>query len=402
MPINCFDGKNAVLAVSGGIAAYKSIELLRLLTKAGASVQVVMTESAGHFVAPLTFEVLSGKKVCSSLWDPHESAAVQHIQWAQDADFVVIAPATANIIGKLAHGIADDALSTFMLAVTSPVMICPSMNTNMYASEPVQANLKRLSRYGFHLLDPEAGELACGTTGPGRLPEPVYIFDRLSAMLTAKDLLNRRVLVTAGPTREIIDPVRFISNPSSGKMGFAIAQAAEMRGAQVTLITGPTHIIPPNNVRVIRITSADEMADAVIREFEETDILIKSAAVADYKPSDIAAHKIKKTDAPQTLSLVRNQDILKLVGPLKKTQVMVGFAAETCNMESFARDKLNAKGLDLIVANLIGAAGSGFEADTNQVNVYFKDGTQESLELMPKIDLAHVILDRVVTRTLSQ
>ena len=389
-------GKNIVLGVCGGIAAYKSVELLRLLVKAGASVQVLMTDSASQFVAPLTFEILSGQKVCNNLFDPHESAAVQHIQWAQDAHAVVVAPATANIIGKLAHGIADDALSTFMLAVTSPVMVCPSMNSNMYASEPVQANLGMLSKYGFFLLDPEAGELACGTTGPGRLPEPAYILDRLTALLMPKDLRGRHVLVTAGPTRETIDPVRFVSNPSSGKMGYALARAAEMRGAQVTLISGPTCIDSPNNVKVIRVNSADEMAAAVKQEFEKADILIKSAAVADYKPAEAAPHKIKKTDALQTLTFERTPDILKSIAPLKKDQIMVGFAAETRNLESFARQKLNAKGLDLIVGNLIGAAGSGFEVDTNQVNLYFKNGTQESLNMMSKADLAHVIMDRVV------
>ncbi len=388
-------GKNIVLGVCGGIAAYKSIELLRLLVKAGASVQVVMTRCAGHFVTPLTFEVLSGQKVCSNLFDPHESAAVQHIQWARDAHAVVVAPATANMIGKLAHGLADDALSTFMLAVTKPTMICPSMNSDMYASEPVQDNLARLKKYGFFILDPEAGELACGTTGPGRLPEPAYIADRIAALLTPKDFSDLRVLVTAGPTRETIDPVRFISNPSSGKMGYAIARAAEMRGARVTLISGPTGIAAPHHVNMVRVTSADEMATAVTREFENSDIVIKSAAVADYKPADSAAHKIKKTDAPECLTLVRTTDILKSLKSLKKSQVMVGFAAETRNLESFAREKLNAKGLDMIVANLIGAAGSGFESDTNQVNLFFRDGSRESLGMMPKAELAHVILDRV-------
>ena len=395
MTTGAVSGKNIVLGVCGGIAAYKSIELLRLLVKAGASVQVVMTSNAGHFVAPLTFEVLSGQKVCSNLFDSHESAAVSHIQWARDAHAVVVAPATANMIGKLAHGLADDALSTFMLAVTKPTMVCPSMNSDMYASEPVQANLERLKGYGFFILDPEAGELACGTTGPGRLPDPAYIFDRLGALLTPKDFSARRVLVTAGPTRESIDPVRFISNPSSGKMGYAIARAAEMRGAQVTLISGPTCISAPNNVKVVRVTSADEMAAAVTQAYEKSDILIKSAAVADYRPADAAAHKIKKTDAAEQLTLVRTQDILKSLAPLKKDQVMVGFAAETRNLEAFAREKLEAKGLDMIVANLIGAAGSGFESDTNQVNLFFRDGSRESLGMMPKAELAHVILDRV-------
>lgn len=389
--------KKIVLGVCGGIAAYKSAELLRLLVKSGASVQVVMTANAARFVGPLTFEVLSRQKVCSNLFDPHESAAVQHIQWAQDADAVIVAPATANIIAKLAHGIADDALTTFMLAVTSPVMICPSMNTNMYAAEAVQANLETLKRYGFDILEPEAGELACGTTGPGRLPEPAYILDRAICMLTPKDLSGKRILITAGPTRETIDPVRFISNPSSGKMGYALARAAEMRGADVTLVTGPTALAPPFNVRTVAVTSAADMAEAVLDRLKNFDIVIKSAAVADYRPVSAAVHKIKKSQSEQTLTLERTQDILKTAGQLKSNQVLVGFAAETQHLDDNAAEKLKAKNLDMLVGNLIGAAGAGFECDTNQVTLYFRDGSREVLEKMTKSDLAHIILDRVAT-----
>lgn len=388
--------KNLVLGVCGGIAAYKSAELLRLMVKAGASVRVVMTSSATRFVGPLTFEVLSRRKVCTNLFDPHESAAVQHIEWAQNADAVVVAPATANMIGKLAHGIADDALTTFMLAVTSPVMICPSMNSDMYAAEPVQANLESLKRFGYHILEPEAGELACGTTGPGRLPEPAYILDRLECLLTPKDLAGKRILITAGPTRETIDPVRFISNPSSGKMGYALARAAEMRGGEVTLVTGPTDIAPPFNLRTVRVTSAADMAAAVLERLNESDIVIKSAAVADYRPASAAAHKIKKTDAEQILTLERTQDILKAVGQRKSSQLLIGFAAETQHLDENAAGKLKAKNLDMLVGNLIGKAGAGFGTDTNQVTLYFKDGSNEVLDKMPKLDLAHVILDRVV------
>ncbi len=389
--------KNIVLGVCGGIAAYKSAELLRLLVKSGASVQVVMTANATRFVGPLTFEVLSRHKVCGNLFDPHESAAVQHIQWAQNADAVIVAPATANVIAKLAHGIADDALTTFMLAVTSPVMICPSMNANMYAADPVQANLETLKRYGFDLIEPEAGELACGTTGPGRLPEASYILDRAVCMLTPKDLTGKRILVTAGPTRETIDPVRFISNPSSGKMGYALARAAEMRGADVTLVTGPTALAAPFNVRTVAVTSAADMAKAVLDRLEHSDIVIKSAAVADYRPVSAADHKIKKNQAEQSLTLERTQDILKTVGQRKSNQVLVGFAAETQHLDDNAAEKLKAKNLDMLVGNLIGAAGAGFECDTNQVTLYFKDGSAEALEKMPKSDLAHVILDRIAT-----
>jgi phosphopantothenoylcysteine decarboxylase/phosphopantothenate--cysteine ligase len=391
-----FKDKHIVLGVCGGIAAYKSVELLRLLIKAGASVRVVMTANAAKFVGPLTFEVLSGKKVCTSLFDPHESAAIQHIQWAQEADGVILAPATANGIGKLAHGIADDALTTFMLAVTSPVMLCPSMNADMYAAEAVQANLDTLRRYGYHILEPEAGELACGTTGPGRLPEPAYILDRFACLLTPKDLTGRRILITAGPTRETIDPVRFISNPSSGKMGYALARAAEMRGAEVTLVTGPSALEPPFNVRMVRVTTAADMADAVLDRLPDTDVVIKSAAVADYRPVQAEVHKVKKTNGGQTLQLERTRDILETAGQRKTRQMLVGFAAETRNLDENAAAKLESKNLDMLVGNLIGSTGTGFEADTNQVTLYFKDGSREPLAMMPKADLAHIILDRVV------
>jgi phosphopantothenoylcysteine decarboxylase/phosphopantothenate--cysteine ligase len=388
--------KHIVMGVCGGIAAYKSAEVLRLLIKAGASVQVVMTANATRFVGPLTFEVLSQQKVCTSLFDPHESAAVQHIQWAQKADGVIVAPATANVIGKLAHGIADDALTTFLLAVTAPVMVCPSMNADMYAAEPVQANLDTLKRYGYHILEPEAGELACGTTGPGRLPEPVYIGDRFTCLLTPKDLTGKRILVTAGPTREAIDPVRFISNPSSGKMGYALARAAEMRGGEVTLVTGPSALAPPYNVLTIKTTSAADMAEAVLERLPDSDIVIKSAAVGDYRPVSPAVQKIKKTAGGQTLQLERTRDILKAVGQRKSNQVLVGFAAETQDLDENATAKLAAKNLDMLVGNLIGPPGTGFESDTNQVTLYFRNGGREPLAMMSKADLAHAILDRIV------
>lgn len=390
-----FKGKYIVLGVCGGIAAYKSVELLRLLVKNGATVQVVMTKYATHFVGPLTFEALSGQRVCSDLFAGNDDAAIQHIAWAEKADAVVIAPATANMIAKLAYGMADDALSTFILAVTSPVMVCPSMNSQMYASLPVQRNLDLLEADGRTLLTPEAGELACGTTGPGRLPEPVYIADRLEQLLTPKDLEGQSILITAGPTREAIDPVRYIGNPSSGKMGFSLARAAEMRGADVTLVTGPTTEPAPSHVNLIRVTTASEMADAVLGHLKDANIIIKSAAVADYRPVDYAGHKIKKSNDALTLELARTQDILKTIGDQKTDQVVVGFAAETENLDTFATTKLQKKNLDLIVGNLVGNKETGFESDTNQVTLYHKDGTKEALDLMPKTELAHRILDRV-------
>lgn len=388
--------KNIVLGVCGGIAAYKSVELLRLLVKQGAQVRILMTKNARQFVGPLTFEALSGRKVCDDLFGASEDAAIGHIKWAEEADAVVIAPATANMIGKLANGIADDALSTFMMAVTSPCLICPAMNANMYASGPVQRNLKRLKADGHIVIDPEAGELACGTTGPGRLPEPVYIHDRLIQALAPKDLNTKKVLVTAGPTREAIDPVRFVGNHSSGKMGYAIARAADMRGAHVTLISGPSALPPPANVQLIRVTSAAEMADAVLENLDAADVLIKSAAVADYRPLQRQSHKIKKNAGTWSLDLERTVDILTAVSKKKTHQIVVGFAAETRNLDDCATKKLQIKHLDMIVGNLINAEGSGFEVDTNQANLYYKDGSRETLQLMPKSALAELILDRVV------
>ncbi len=396
MSIEALKEKYIVLGVCGGIAAYKSIELLRLLVKQGATVKVVMTTSAGHFVAPLTFEALSRQSVCSDLFTTDDDAAIQHIEWAQSTDAVVIAPATANMIGKLANGTADDALSTFMLAVTCPVMVCPSMNSQMYASLPVQRNLEQLENDGHMVLTPEAGELACGTTGPGRLPEPAYIVDRLIQAMTPKDFKDQSIIVTAGPTHEAIDPVRFIGNPSSGRMGFALARAAEMRGADVTLVTGPTALPAPAHIKVIRVTSAAEMADAVLNNLEKFDIVIKSAAVADFRPVEAARQKIKKTQSVLSLELERTQDILKAVAGRKTRQVLVGFAAETENLDSYAAAKLREKHLDLLVGNLVGMQDSGFESESNRATLYHKDGTKEALTLMPKAALAHLILDRII------
>jgi phosphopantothenoylcysteine decarboxylase/phosphopantothenate--cysteine ligase len=390
-------GKHIVLGVTGGIAAYKSVELLRLLVKEGATVRVIMTANACNFVGPMTFEALSRQRVCRTLFETTDEAAVQHIYWAQEAQAVVIAPATANIIGKLASGIADDALSTFMLAVTCPVLVCPAMNSDMYASKAVQRNLQILKEFGYALLEPDAGELACGTTGPGRLPDPAVIMNAVQGLFVPKDFAGRNVMVTAGPTREAIDPVRFISNPSSGKMGYAIARAAAQRGAVVTLISGPTCLAPPPSVRLISVTSAAEMATAVLSEMDQQQIIIKTAAVADFRPVAVSPRKVKKEQAELTLPLERTQDILKAVGLRKqRNQTLVGFAAETHDMERFATGKLASKKLDLIVGNLIGASDAGFCADTNRATFYYKDGTSETIDLMPKADLAHLLLDRIL------
>jgi phosphopantothenoylcysteine decarboxylase/phosphopantothenate--cysteine ligase len=393
------ENKNILLGVCGGIAAYKALELLRLLKRHGANVKVFMTENSEAFVGRLTFEALSGQPVCSSLFEKVVSSSeyIAHIDWAKKADVLVIAPATANMIGKIANGIADDALSTLVLAVTSPVIICPSMNTNMYQNRALQRNLDRLREDGLFVIEPESGELACGTSGPGRLPEPEYIFDRLLFRLSPKDLKGKNILVTAGPTQEYIDPVRFLSNPSSGKMGYSIARAAEKRGGRVVLITGPTSLSDPFNVTVIRVSSAEDMAIAVFEHMEPADIIIKAAAVSDYRPVDPCQQKMKKEKDEIVLSLQRNQDILEKLGRKKENRLLVGFAAETENLEKNAVDKLVRKNLDIIVGNLVGYPLYGFGSDTNKVTFFYKDGTTEALPEMEKDEVADILLDRIVT-----
>lgn len=390
--------KNVILAVCGGIAAYKSVEILRLLRQAGADVRVIMTQNARWFVGALTFEALSGRPVFTDMFQEGREASFRHIDWAQSADGVIIAPATANMIGKLAHGIADDPLSTFMLAVTSPVLLCPSMNSHMYASKAVQRNLDTLSCDGYVVMKPGSGHLACGTMGPGRLPDPEAIFDRFLGCLAPKDLAGKKIVVTAGPTIEPIDPVRFISNPSSGKMGYAVAIAAEHRGADVTLITGPTHLCDPLNVNTIKVHTADEMADAVFQRMEQADVIVKAAAVSDYGPRESAGHKIKKGNNEWVLRLKQNKDILNALGRRKTHQLLVGFAAETKDLEQNATQKLTEKNLDILVGNLVGSIDSGFESDTNTVTLFFNDGTKESLPSMEKQAVAHVLLDRIVDK----
>lgn len=388
--------KQIVLGVSGGIAAYKSVELLRRLVKLGARVRVIMTRSATRFVAPMTFEVLSENPVYVDLFEENDDAAIRHIAWAEAAQAVVVAPATANLVAKMANGIADDALSTFMLAVTCPVMICPAMNSNMFEHPATQRNLKRLAIDGCQILAPGEGKLACKAVGPGRLPEPEEIVDRLVSYLTPNDLAGKDILITAGPTREAIDPVRFISNPSSGKMGYAIARAAENRGGRVTLISGPVSLAPPLNVETIPVTTVDEMAQAVFDRLDRAHVIIKVAAVSDYRPVNVADQKMKKGEGGMSLELERTTDILKTIGQRKRPgQIVVGFAAETQDMETYARKKVAEKNLDMIAANLIGPADSGFAADTNRMTLFFADGQKIILDVMEKDAVAHLILDQV-------
>lgn len=392
------EGKQIVLGVSGGIAAYKAAELVRLITKAGAGVRVVMTENAGWFIGATTFEALSQNPVCTSLFEKGSDAAMRHIDWAQSADALVVAPATANIVGKMANGIADDALSTFLTAMTCPVLVCPAMNTHMFESKALQRNLETLRADGVNVLTPGAGELACGTVGPGRLPDPVDILDRLARLLCPKDLVGRRVLVSAGPTHEPLDPVRFITNPSTGKMGYAVARAAEHRGADVILVSGPSRLSDPANVMVERVRTAEEMAEAVFRNVEGADIVVKTAAVSDYRPKTPAERKIKKGAPEMHLDMVQNADILMELGRRKRRPYLVGFAAETENLDGYAREKLEQKNLDMMVGNLVGSDDAGFASDTNTVRFFFPDEETESLPSMEKERVAHRILDAVVAR----
>jgi phosphopantothenoylcysteine decarboxylase / phosphopantothenate---cysteine ligase len=399
-PLTPLAGRQILLGVTGGIAVYKSVELLRLLKKAGAGVDVVMTRAARQFVGKTTFEVLSENPVITDLWaDSH--ASVAHIDVASRCDAAVIAPATANCIAKMAHGIADDALTTTFLAVISPMMLCPSMNTDMYQNVRVQRNLDILEKDGVYILDPDDGVLACKTVGAGRLPEPWFIFDRICRMLSSKDFTGKNVLVSAGPTLEPIDPVRYVSNHSSGKMGYAVARAAEMRGAAVTLVTGPVSLDPPVGVETVQVQTCQDMADAMLSKMDGADIIIKVAAVADFRPKKQASVKIKKTSGQDEmiLTLVQNPDILQRMGQLKRSdQFLVGFAAETNDLAANARKKIQKKNLDMIVANLVGAPDSGFQADTNKVTLFFADGSRKEIGLMDKQAVAHILLDTILER----
>jgi len=388
-------GKTIVLGVTGGIAVYKAVELLRLLTKAGAQVHVVMTRAATEFVTPLTFQTLSGNPVHLELFNLISEQEIGHISLAERADLFVIAPATANFVGKIANGLADDLLTTTVLATRAPVLVAPAMNVNMFRNPIYQENEAKLKRHGYLVVPPAHGMLACGYEGEGKLPEPELIFEEALAALTPKSLAGVRVLVTAGPTREEIDPVRFISNYSSGKMGYAIARQARLRGAQVTLVTGPCALPAPYGVTVVSVQCAEEMRQAVLSRLAETDVVIKAAAVADYRPRQRAACKVKKGAAQLDIALEKNPDILSEVGALKGGRVLVGFAAETDDLVAHATDKLTRKNLDLIVANDVSQEGAGFNVDTNIVKLLFRDGRLEELPLMGKNELAGVILDRV-------
>lgn len=392
------EGRFIALGVTGGIAAYKAADLASKLNGQGASVHVIMTRSAGEFVRPLTFEALTGNPVFTDLFSASPGFRMPHIDLATRPDIMVVAPATANLLGKLAHGIADDLLTTAILASTCPVLLCPAMNVNMYANQVVKDNIARLSGLGYHFVEPEAGRMACGHVGRGRLAETEKIIGAITGLITRnEDLKGLTVLVTAGGTREPIDPVRFISNRSSGKMGYALAGAARSRGARVILVTTPTGLPVPPGVEPVQVESALDMCQAVMRIYPGADVVIKAAAVADYRCEQVAGHKIKKEGDILTLNLVRNPDILAELGRQKRKGVtLVGFAAETRDLLENARQKLAGKNLDLLVANDVTMPGAGFGSDTNIVKLVFAGGRVDSLPVMDKADVAHRVLDAVL------
>ena len=391
-------GRKVIVGVTGGIAAYKAAELVRLLAKEGAVTRVAMTHHATKFITPLTLETLSGNRVIADMWSP-ETHPLDHITWGQDSDLIIIAPATANFIGKMAHGIGDDFLSTLVIAATARVLVCPSMNSRMYLHPAVQENLRILKARGCAIMDPEAGELACRTEGPGRLPEPEDIVEEARMLLSKQDLAGLRILVTAGATLEPLDPVRYMSNRSSGKMGYALARAARMRGAKVTLVSGPTALKPPRDVALSRVKTAEEMRRTVLADCGLYDVIIKAAAVLDWRPKETSEHKIKKGRGVQTLELVENPDILAELGCMQRNSrcLLVGFAAETQDFIANAKEKLKKKNLDLIVVNDVSREDAGFEADTNAVKIVYRDGHMEELPLMPKQEVADQLLDRIKT-----
>jgi phosphopantothenoylcysteine decarboxylase/phosphopantothenate--cysteine ligase len=385
--------KTVVLGVAGGIACYKAVELVRLLVKAGLRVQVIMTRGALEFVTALTFQTLSGHPVATETFNLTQESEIGHINLADSADLFVVAPATANIIGKIANGIADDLLTTVIMATQAPVLIAPAMNIHMYENPILQENLRKLGRVGYHILEPAEGFLACGYEGKGRLPDPEKIADEVERLLGKKDLVGERLLITAGPNREPLDPVRYLSNRSSGKMGYALARAAARRGAEVVLVSGPTALDCPAGVRLVPVVTAADMRDAVVKEFATATAVVMAAAVADYRPVVTADRKIKRGKGPIELRLEPNPDIVKELGQNKDGKVLIGFAAETEDLTANAAKKLREKNLDMIVANNVAESGSGFDGDTNIATILDCTGASQSLPLMSKDELADRIYD---------
>lgn len=390
-------GKNIILAVTGSIAAYKIANLASMLMKQQCKVTVMMTENATNFIHPITFETLTGNKCLIDTFDRNFQYSVEHVSLAKETDLVLVAPASANVIAKMAHGIADDMLTTTILACECKKLIAPTMNTHMYHNQIVQDNIEILRKYGMEIISPDTGYLACGDVGEGKMPSEEILFSHIMRSIAfEKDLKDKKVMVTAGPTREAIDPVRFISNHSSGKMGYEIAKACMLRGAMVTLITGPTRIPVPDFVNIVPVVSAQDMFDAVKKNYDEQDIIIKAAAVADYRPVCVSEEKMKKTGENMEICLEKTRDILQFLGEQRKEkQILCGFSMETENMLENSRQKLTKKRVDMIVANNLKQAGAGFETDTNIVTLITKD-KEISLPLMSKEDVAHAIIDEIL------
>jgi len=390
-------GKEIVLGVTGGIAAYKAAEFVRLLAKKEANVHVVMTRSAQEFITPLTFQTLSGNAVVTDLFALIEDEKIGHIALADLAELIVILPATANIIGKIANGIADDFLSTMVMASKAPVLFVPSMNVNMWENKALQKNVQTLLERGYHFVEPGEGELACHWYGKGRLAELDEVVERIEDLLSQKDLRGEKILITGGPTQEPIDPVRFITNRSSGKMGYALAKMARRRGAEVILVTGPTSLpIPRKDIDLVSVRTAEEMREAVLTHMEGTTVVIKAAAVSDYRPKTTSKKKLKKADPYTSLELERTRDILGEIGRKKGDRILIGFAAETEDLIGNAKKKLKEKNLDFIVVNDVTQTGAGFGADTNQVKIIYPSGKVKNLPLMSKEEVSQYILDDVV------
>jgi phosphopantothenoylcysteine decarboxylase / phosphopantothenate---cysteine ligase len=389
--------KNVVLGVSGGIACYKAVELVRLLVKEQYTVQVIMTRGAMHFVTPLTFQTLSARPVATDTFNLTQESEIGHINLADSADVFVVAPATANVIGKIAAGIADDLLTTVLMATQAPVLIAPAMNIHMYENPILQENLRKLRRVGYEILEPDEGHLACGYEGKGRLPDPEAILEQIRGQLKKKDLAGEKLVVTAGPSREPLDPVRYISNRSSGKMGYALARAAARRGAEVVLVSGPTALTPPAGVKLTPVNTAAEMRQAILDEYAGCTAVIMAAAVADYHAVKFSADKIKRDTGPLDVRLEPNPDILKELGQRKDGKLLIGFAAETRNLDANAEKKLREKNLDMIVANDVTKEGSGFDGDTNIATIFDCRGATRALSLMTKDELADKVFDHFLT-----
>ena len=390
-------GKMVILGVTGGIAAYKSAALASLLVKAGADVQVIMTEHAQEFIAPITFEALTGHRCLTDTFDRNHEYSTEHVELGKRADAVIVAPATANVIAKLAHGIADDMLTTTILACRCPKIIAPAMNTRMYENPVTQDNMELLRKYGMEVVEAASGRLACGDVGAGKMPEPEALFQHvLKACAFPKDMEGLKVMVTAGPTQEIIDPVRYVTNHSTGKMGYSIAKICALRGADVTLVSGKTSLEPPMFVTVVPVTTAKDMYEVVVSGSEETDIIIKAAAVADYRPKKVSDEKIKKSDGQMVLEMERTEDILGYLGAHKREgQFLCGFSMETENMLENSKAKLAKKHVDMIVANNLKVQGAGFGTDTNIVTIITKENITE-LELLSKDEVAKRLLDEIL------